>query len=214
MSDLVVTLLFDCMLAILLIATISYCSKLSRRLRLLQDSRGELAGVITQFDNATNRATAAIAELQTVSKKITEALQLKIDKANFLADDLAFLIEKSTKLATQLEQQAKAQRLPAGVVPSADSKPAANVEPKPLFFEASEKPLTKTIIMPPPAATQANAATGYRNASSLEAILQRLAPGVAVNGAAKPAAEADEKPALRTGAERELLEALKSSSGR
>jgi len=98
------TLLFDCGLAILLIATMRYCSKLSVRIKTLQDSRSEFASMITKFDVATNRALASVADLQTVSKKITDALQLKIDKANFLADDLAFLIEKSNKLILQLEQ--------------------------------------------------------------------------------------------------------------
>ncbi len=71
---------------------------------MLQDGRSEFANVLSQFDTATKRAMTSVTELQTVSKKIADALQLKIDKANFLADDLAFLIEKSNKLITQLEQ--------------------------------------------------------------------------------------------------------------
>ncbi len=67
----VLGLLFDGGLAILLIVTIGYCSRLSRRIHLLQDSRSELGGMITQFDQATGRAMASLAELQTVSKRIT-----------------------------------------------------------------------------------------------------------------------------------------------
>ncbi len=111
-GSLVLTLLFDCALAVLLVVTIRYCAKLSTRIRTLQDSRGELSAMITQFDTATSRAMASVAELQSISKKVTEALQLKIDKANFLADDLAFLIEKSNKLVLQLEQMKLAQKPP------------------------------------------------------------------------------------------------------
>ena len=104
MNSTFVTLVFDFGLAILLMVTIGYCAKLSRRIKIIQDGRSEFASMLTQFDMSTNRAMASVEELQTISKKITDALQLKIDKANFLADDLAFLIEKSNKLVIQLEQ--------------------------------------------------------------------------------------------------------------
>jgi hypothetical protein len=103
-SQTFLALLFNCILASLLVATISYCSKLSRRIKILQDGRKEFATMLMQFDDATNKAVMSVNELQTVSKKMTDALQLKIDKANFLADDLAFLIEKSNKVILQLEQ--------------------------------------------------------------------------------------------------------------
>src|SRR5579883_2162223 len=69
-GNMVLTLFFDCGLAILLIATIRYCAKLSVRIKTLQDSRGELAGMIAQFDTATSRAVASVAELQNISKRI------------------------------------------------------------------------------------------------------------------------------------------------
>ncbi len=197
MSNALVTLLFEGLLAVLLAATIGYCARLIKRIRQMQDSRGELAEMIGRFDSATGRATAAMAELQTVSKKITDALQLKIEKANFLADDLAFLIEKSAKLAAQLEE---AKRQPKPEAP----KP----EPKP-FFEAGKPAQFIKHKLPPVSGSEpykANAAgnSTTRTNTSLEAVLQRLAAG----------AMADEKPASgpapRTDAERELLEALKS----
>jgi hypothetical protein len=178
MSNVIVTLLFDCLLAGLLIATISYCAKLSRRIKLLQDSKGELAEMITQFDTATERAMSSLAELQTVSKKITDALQLKIEKANFLADDLAFLIEKSTKLTVQLEQ--------AKAPPAAPTK--TTFEPKALF----------------------GAAKSQSTNSSIEAALNRLAS----SASAEPKIfQSSDSSQVRTNAERELIEALKSGRG-
>jgi hypothetical protein len=103
-SQTFLALLFNCILASLLVATISYCSKLSKRIKILQDGRKEFGAMLMQFDDATSKAVMSVNELQTVSKKMTDALQLKIDKANFLADDLAFLIEKSNKVILQLEQ--------------------------------------------------------------------------------------------------------------
>jgi hypothetical protein len=144
-----------------------------------------------------------------VSKRITEALQLKIEKANFLADDLAFLIEKSTKLAAQLEQ-AKAQRVEVTA-----QKPRSLFEPKPLFGVKPEpqsaKP--KTVVQHVPAAKMDNASQSHTT-SSLEAVLQRLASGIGGGAGTMPltsnAEHSGAAPAPRTDAERELFEALKS----
>lgn len=123
----VLTLIFDCGLGILLIATIAYCSKLSKRIRMLQDGRSEFAEMLGKFDTATNRAIASVTELQTISKRMTDALQLKIEKANFLADDLAFLIEKSNKLIVQLEQMKLSTDKPAPVQQHPRPKPSADI---------------------------------------------------------------------------------------
>ena len=207
MNPAILSLLFDGTLALLLVITIGYCSKLSRRIRTLQDGRSELAEMITRFDKSTERATAAMAELQTVSKKITEGLQLKIDKANFLADDLAFLIEKSSKLATQLEQLQKQRSEPA----------KAAFSPATSFAAQTFEPVAHERTQPKPAAPaksgleQLIAASGQPQSpsvASIEAMLQKLA-APPPSAAKRPLAE----PEPRTNAERELLSALKTGRG-
>lgn len=200
-------MVFDAGLAVLLVVTIGYCSRLSRRIRVLQDSRSELAGMITQFDHATARAMTSLGELQGVSKRITEALQLKIDKANFLADDLAFLIEKSTKLAAQLEQ-AKAATQPkprtAEPPPYIPAAASAGLQPQ-------QPPKSPVSFYPP--AQKPELPSSARSAASLEALLSRLA---LPTGSIPPTAPKPQQPSARpqpsgprTDAERELLEALK-----
>lgn len=186
-----VTLAFDLGLAVLLIVTIGYCGGLSKRIRAMQDTKGELAGIIAQFDQATGRALTTMGELQTTAKRITDALQVKIDKANFLADDLAFLIEKSTKLTTQLEQQMKSL--------SETVKPAAPPE-----RPAAHKPKPASWLMPSKTEPPAPAPS----ASSLEALLSRLA-GAPPSAAPEPQRKTEQSQFPRTGAERELFEALK-----
>jgi uncharacterized phage infection (PIP) family protein YhgE len=208
-SPAALSLLFNGTLALLLVITISYCRKLNTKIRQLQDGRSELAEMIARFDQSTERATTSLSELQTVSKKITEALQLKIDKANFLADDLAFLIEKSSKLASQLEQHQKQ---------NADAfRPPSPATQKPAFEPTtrSENPSAHR-----PAAGQAAGKSGLEqllaasaqgqqspSVASIEAMLHKLAaphPG-------KRPTEAESS--LRTSAERELLNALKTGRG-
>ena len=205
MGNLIVSFLCDGGLAVLLVATIAYCAKLSRRIRLLQDSRSELAEMIARFDHATERATASVTELQSLSKRITDALQLKIEKANFLADDLAFLIEKSTKLAQQLESVKKPRAEPIA------EKPKSASVPKP-FFETL-LPHPRSVAGPSPAMEPSSpvASSRARVASSLEAVLQRLASSAAATEAPMPSAAGNEATQVpRTEAERELIEALKS----
>lgn len=205
MSPAVISLLFDGALAVLLIVTIGYCNKLTKKIRQLQDGRSELAEMISRFDKSTERATSSLAELQNVSKKITEALQLKIDKANFLADDLAFLIEKSSKLAGQLEQLQK-QR--TEVQKEAARHAAAPYQPPRPFFETPAAPHKPAIIRaesaaPPPVdAHPANTPS----VASIEAMLQKLA----ASAPGKRPAPAESDMEARTGAERELLNALKT----
>ena len=197
-------LLFDGGLSILLMVTIGYCARLNRRIRVLQDSRSELAGMITQFDQATGRAMTSLAELQTTSKRITEALQLKIDKANFMADDLAFLIEKSGKLSQQLDSLKNPAQptAPKPAVPAPAVQTATQAKPKP-----------STFLTPPSA--QDDLSSTAKSSASLEALLSRLA---FPPGEPQPAIKPAPRPAMpktpygpRTDAERELLEALKSS---
>ncbi len=204
MTNLLLTLLFDFLLAVLLIVTINYCSKLSRRIRMLQDSRSELAGMITQFDTATERAMASLAELQTVSKRITDALQMKIEKANFLADDLAFLIEKSSKLVTQLEHTKTPHK------ETTVNKPKPIFEPKALFEKPGQQFVTPRTGLPPRLAEED--LTPSQVASSLEAVLQRLTASTSSSSSPKSSLPqpAMTQPALRTDAERELQQALKS----
>ncbi len=203
MSPAVISLLFNATLAVLLMVTISYCYKLNVKIRQLQDGRSELASMISLFDKSTERATASLTELQSVSKKITEGLQLKIDKANFLADDLAFLIEKSTKLTTQLEQQLKAR----------------NESLRPAVHAATHTPsFTSTVAQEAPAKPAAAksgieqllAASGQSqgpSVASIEAMLQKLANPTP---AKRPAAQEQE---ARTEAERELINVLKAGRG-
>ncbi len=214
MSPTLLSFFFDATLALLLIVTISYCSKLNKKIRQLQDGRSELAEMIARFDQSTERATHSLAELQTVSKKITEALQLKIDKANFLADDLAFLIEKSSKLTTQLEQlqkqRAEALRQPAPAPSSFSTH--SNFEP---HLSSAERNAPPKAASPSKTGLEQLIAAGQQNTpsmsspsvSSIEAMLQKLA----TNTAPKTSTGNDAAP--RTNAERELLSALKTGRG-
>lgn len=198
-------LLLDVLIAVLLGVTIAYCWVLNRRIRVLQDSKSELAQLLQHFDESTQRASESIIALQTASKKIGENIQFRIDKANFMLDDLTFMLERGQKLANQLEAgfavvrardkaQAEQQHVPAEIQETVQAAPAPQImekpEPKPAERTASHKEKTS---------------------ASLEAVLER------VIGRGKPPEKDNERPArerqsaaARSKAEQELLEMIKA----
>lgn len=98
MENVALTLFVNLMMAALLLATIIYCWRLNNRIRILQDSRSELARIIREFDESTQRATQSIADIHEATHRLSENMQHKIDKANFLATDLDMMIEKGSRL--------------------------------------------------------------------------------------------------------------------
>ena len=190
----VLTLLINIVMAALLAVTIAYCWVLNRRIKILQDGKGELAQLLKHFDESTLRASESIIALQTASKKIGETIQARIDKANYVLDDLSFMLEKGNKLANQLEASAAVSRarsrVDSGQEPSSEELPhesatPADIKPMPVLERSSSREKT---------------------AASLEVVLERMI------GRAKPTAPAaaapEEKPRSRS--EQELLNMLRA----
>lgn len=98
MGNLVLSLMMNGVMVALLLATIIYCLKLNRKIADLQDGKSELAQIIREFDESTTRATKNINDIHAATERIAENIQLKIDKANYLANDLDMLIERGGKL--------------------------------------------------------------------------------------------------------------------
>jgi hypothetical protein len=96
------TLAMDVVVTVLLAATIVYCFLLNRRLDNMRAGQAELRGLIAEFNKATEKARASIADLRSASDDTGRILQDQIAKARSLADELAFMAETGTKLADRL----------------------------------------------------------------------------------------------------------------
>jgi methyl-accepting chemotaxis protein len=123
MQNEILSVIMNGLMAGLLLATIIYCLKLNSRIRVLQDSKSELARIIREFDESTQRATQNINEIHAATMRISENIQHKIDKANYLADDLEMLLEKGNKMAGKVD--APPVR-PARVEPTAQRGESSN----------------------------------------------------------------------------------------
>jgi Domain of unknown function (DUF6468) len=100
----------DIGVAILLLTTIGFCVVLNRRLAALRRNEGELARVLTQFNEAAARAESGVARLKEASSESAVTLRERIEEARALCDDLAFLTQRGDKIAVELN--AKLARTP------------------------------------------------------------------------------------------------------
>lgn len=138
-----VPLLFDIVVLLFLGVTIYVCFKLNKRIEALQDGRSELAEIVHEFDETTRRATESIAELHAATQRISENMQHRIDKANFLADDLQMLIERGNKMITKLEPHAGEGRSTSGRAPS--PKPQSQPASEPRMRSRAEEELAQLL---------------------------------------------------------------------
>ena len=114
-------LIFDGVIAALLVATIVYAAILNRKLTLLRGGNDEMDGLIKRFTQATGRAEGSMSEVCKQSEaRFAEArdvaldahgkLEKLIDAARGLADELAFLVERSADLSGRLDEAITAGR--------------------------------------------------------------------------------------------------------
>ena len=132
-----IKLFLDVVVSILLAVTIAYAAMLHSRLGQLRKNREDLAKLVAAFNEATARAEGGIPKLRRAADEAGAALQERVEKAQSLRDDLAFMIERADAMANRLESGVKSAR--DGLKPS----PGSAVPPRP----SVARPAT-----PPPAA--------------------------------------------------------------
>jgi hypothetical protein len=116
-------LILDGLIVILLIATIAYAVILNQKLNLLRKNKDDLSRMIANFNEATVRAESSIPRLRKAADEARQALQEKVEKAQQLRDDLAFMIERGDSMANRLESSVRMAR--GETRPTAPARPAA-----------------------------------------------------------------------------------------
>ena len=169
-------MILDVVVILLLIPTIIYAVILNRRLAALRRSREELSKVVASFNEATMRAEAGIPKLKKATTEANHTLKDRVEKAQTLRDDLAFMIERTEELAGRLEGAVRAARA-EGVVthqpaapPAANPYPAAAAAPPPRTVAAGmggEMPSRSAPAQAPlSAATLAQTAAGFEETAA------------------------------------------------
>ena len=118
--------ILDIVVILLLVPTIVYAIILNRRLVALRRSRDELGRIVASFNDATMRAEAGIPKLKKATTEANQTLKDRVDKAQTLRDDLAFMVQRAEELANRLEAGVKAARVDVGTAPTAPVSAAAS----------------------------------------------------------------------------------------
>jgi hypothetical protein len=102
-SGINLTVIFELVLAGLLVATIVYAAILDRKLGAIRQFRTEMEGLIKDFADSTLKAEQGLAELRAHAGTTGAALQQEVEGAVKVLDDLKFLVERGELLSNHLE---------------------------------------------------------------------------------------------------------------
>ncbi len=133
----ILSLSLDLLVISLLVAAIVYAAVLSRRLREVRESRGEMAEMVAQLNETTTRAETAVQLLRQASVENGDELQGVIQQARNLQSDLSMMVQQAEAMAQRLEdgsRQAAAgarSRLVAEGAAEPVAPPPARAEPAP-----------------------------------------------------------------------------------
>ncbi|HLN25792.1 MAG TPA: DUF6468 domain-containing protein [Patescibacteria group bacterium] len=135
-------LILDVIVAILLATTITYAVMLNQKLMQLRKNRDDMAKLVAAFNDATARAEAGIPKLRRAAEEAGSTLQERVEKAQSLRDDLAFMIERADAMANRLEGSVRTARGEVKSSPSASSSPAPSAPPRPSMARPASSPLS------------------------------------------------------------------------
>ena len=118
------TLIVDIAVAVLLVVTIGYAITLNKRLNRLRRDKKDLETLARTFGESTMRAEDNINHLRTIA----QALDIQMERAQSLRDDLAFLTDRGGSTADRLEELVREARDGLGVAPKPSR--SGTVEPR------------------------------------------------------------------------------------
>lgn len=125
-------MLLDAVIAGLLAITCSYCWRLNRKIAGFRNAKNELEHMIRSFDSSIRQAYESIAILKDNSSDKNIQLIRDMEKVRFLANDLAYLVEKGEKLADSLENTVRQPRAAAAQATPVAVMPQRRPAPRPL----------------------------------------------------------------------------------
>lgn len=103
MGQATLSVFLDVLVVALLVPTIIFAVILNGRLAVLRRNREELSRLVAAFNEATVRAEAGIPKLRRASEEVSRSLQEKVERAQLLRDDLAFMVERAEAATAKME---------------------------------------------------------------------------------------------------------------
>jgi hypothetical protein len=100
----------DAGVALLLVITIYYAAKLSRRLRMLRADKAELQALVESLATTAQSAEAGVKAFRAGAEEIGRSIEGKVQAAQTLRDDLAYMLERGVVIADRLEGSLRGRR--------------------------------------------------------------------------------------------------------
>ncbi len=142
----------EAVLVLLLAATLFHALRLERALGVLKRDRAVLEELVEGFNESTRQAETGIERLRHAADGAGRQMARQIETAQRLRDDLAFLADRSDRLAERLEGAVRTARmvadssvLPAPMLSSPPPEtPFSAVQPQQLMQSALVEPAHAT----------------------------------------------------------------------
>ena len=107
-------LIFDAVVAVLLVVTIVYAAILNRKLSVLRSAKGEMERLLGSFSQATAKVEQGLAGARDAAEGAAKELRKQMETGRGLADDLAFLVQRGSELADKLDGSITGSRSAGG----------------------------------------------------------------------------------------------------
>jgi hypothetical protein len=164
-----ITLAADIVVAFLLVFTIYYTAKLSRRLSMLRADKAALQTLVQTLAQAAASAEAGVTGLKATAEEVGRELERKLQAAQSLREDLAYMIDRGGAVADRMEVSLRPRREPPAPEPA--------------------RPRPTEVPRPPAEAPRREARLGGGN--FIQEMAARLAPNPAAPAGAPSRAERD-----------------------
>lgn len=105
-----INLILDLAIISLLLLTIRFALRLNKQLKVFQDNKQDFGDMIEGFQSATLRAEKSIHLLNQNAKDAGESLHEHLDKAQSFRDEIMFLLDRGSSVASRLEEDIQAGR--------------------------------------------------------------------------------------------------------
>ena len=138
----VLDIVLECVLVVLLIATLLHAVRLERALGVLRGERAALGDAVANLESGTRQAESGVEQLRAAADGAGRQLARQVEKAAALQDDLRFLLSRGESLADRIDALVRAHR---GLAASAQVSPEPDPVDAPRVRSQAERDLLRAL---------------------------------------------------------------------
>lgn len=110
-------LIFEGLVAVLLVVAVVMCWRVDRRLRALKTGQDGVRGSVIALNDATDRARASLAALERATRESGEVLEQRVAEARQLSEELRLMTGQADRKADAMVRRPAGRRRASEVFP-------------------------------------------------------------------------------------------------